>query len=79
MAEQQFRVMGGAPSQSDRILDCLQAHLGEWVEMPRLAAISGSYVIHSRISDLRERGCNISNRTEMKNGSRHSFYRLEAP
>jgi hypothetical protein len=66
-------------SQCDKILDCLQSNLGAWVPMPRLADVSGSYVIHSRISDLRERGCNIRNKTETKNGVRHSFYKLEAP
>lgn len=66
-------------TQADKVLDCLQANLGEWVAMPRLADVSGSYVIHSRISELRDRGCNIRNKTERVNGQTHSFYRLEAP
>lgn len=67
------------PTQADKVLDCLQANLGEWVAMPRLSDVSGSYVIHSRIADLRERGCNIKNKTETVQGVRHSFYKLEAP
>ena len=78
-AELQFRAQGGAPTQEDKILDCLQANLGEWVGVPQLYNASGSYVIHSRIAGLRKKGANILNRTERINGQTHSFYKLIAP
>jgi len=66
-------------TQADKVLDCLQANLGEWVAMPRLADVSGSYVIHSRVAELRNRGCNIRNKTETVNGVRFSYYMLISP
>jgi len=76
-AELQHRAFPGkAPSQEDRILACLQAHLGEEVSLTTLWAISGSFVVHSRIASLRNNGANIVNRTERKNGQTHSWYKL---
>jgi len=82
MNEQQlaFKIARGGVSQADRVLECLQRHLDSWVGMPDLCRYSGSYNVHSRISDLRKRGCNIAQKTErQKDGSNHSFYKLSAP
>lgn len=63
-------------SQCDKILRHLQANAGDWIGMPQLVRISGSYNIHSRIADLRKRGHQISHKNERRNGEVHSYYRL---
>jgi len=67
------------PTQSDLILAALQEADGEWVDMPALAAASGSMNIHTRIDELRHRrGLHIENRCIRQPGSRanKSQYRL---
>ena len=59
-------------TQCDLILDRLQETPGEWVAMPALVRVSGSYVIHSRIADLRARG----HRNLRLGRAVHSEYRL---
>jgi len=79
MNQQEFIATGGGLSQADKILELLQSRL-DWVGMPELSQHSGSLNIHSRVSDLRRRGCRISQRTErQKDGTNHSFYKLEQP
>jgi hypothetical protein len=69
-------------SQADAILAELRGANGDWVSMPRLCAVSGSYNVHSRIADLRARGHIISQKnehtTDPKTGRRicASSYRL---
>ena len=79
MNQHEFTATAGGVSQADKILDLLQSSL-DWVGMPDLAQYSGSWNVHSRISDLRKRGCVISQKTERQpDGSNHSFYKLEKP
>lgn len=67
-------------SQADRILARLREDQGEWVSMPTLCHLSGSYNVHSRISDLRARGLTIEHKNERRDGILMSFYRLiESP
>lgn len=66
------------PSQNELVLAELQRCQGEWVAMPRLAEVSGSMNIHSRISDLRRQGHTIEPRQEGTR-PRRSFYRLIVP
>jgi hypothetical protein len=59
------------PSQCDLILACLlermRTHPNDpWVPMPQLANISGSLNVHSRISNLRDRGYMIAHRQERR-------------
>lgn len=63
-------------SQCDRILRLLECRRGEWIAMPELVAASGSYNVHSRISDLRRRGHDIEQKNERHAQSIHSYYRL---
>ena len=63
-AQAEFIATGEAPTQEDRILDCLQAHAGQWVSMPHLWSVSGAFAVHSRVAALRKRGANIINRVE---------------
>jgi len=65
-------------SQCDAILAELQRSNGEWVAMPHLASVSGSYNVHSRVSDLRKAGHNVEQRNERKGRMHHSFYRLKS-
>ena len=67
-------------SQNDLILARLNRTPGEWVSMPELVAVSGSYNVHSRIDELRHKGGHaIENRTVRAPGSRRheSSYRVE--
>lgn len=66
-----------APSQADRILQRLKRTPRKWVGLPTLAKVSGSLTPATRISNLRERGHHIENRTtRLKNGGTASFYRI---
>lgn len=62
-------------SQAAAILARLLETPGAWVPMPELAAISGAYAVHSRISDLRKRGYHIECKV-LCQSTKHSFYRL---
>jgi hypothetical protein len=66
-------------SQCDKILSLLRDRRGVWVPITELHTASGSYVIHSRVSDLRKRGHSISQRNEWLHGQCHSFYKLNQP
>jgi len=63
-------------TQNERILAALEAWEG-WVDMPTLALVSGSYNVHSRISDLRKSGHNISQRQTRRGRTICSEYRLD--
>jgi biotin operon repressor len=63
-------------SQCDIILAALQNKAGQWVSLPEWAFSSGSMAVHSRISDLRERGHIIEHRNQRKGRKVHSSYRL---
>jgi len=64
-------------TQRDRVLELLRASGGAWVPAPELARIALQY--GTRILELRRLGHRIENRTEMVNGSRHSWFRLVTP
>lgn len=76
VTQEQFTLEQGGVTQCDRILSTLESHSGDWVGIPELYQASGSFVVHSRISDLRRRGHVIENRVEHVSGKRHSFYRI---
>lgn len=61
-------------SQNELILTALES--GEWVPMPTLCLASGSYNVHSRISDLRRAGYQIQQRNSRCGRAIHSEYRL---
>ena len=65
-------------SQNSRILTELQRREGQWVAMPSLCRVSGSYNVHSRISDLRRAGHSILQENRRTPGSKlcRSFYQL---
>ena len=63
-------------SQSDLILRHLELHRGSWVPMPELVEVSGSYNVHSRVSDLRRRGIEVLHRQHHEGNKIHSFYRI---
>jgi hypothetical protein len=76
MTQTDFQQSSAGLSQNAIIEAQLTAKRGEWVAMPLLAEASGSYVIHSRISDLRAKGLQIESKTERHGKKNHSFYRL---
>lgn len=65
-------------SQAEIILGRLSATPGEWVSVLELHEISRSLAVHSRISDLRDRGYVIDHKNERPADSTavHSFYRI---
>lgn len=63
-------------TQAAQILARLMESRGEWVPMPELAALSGAYAVHSRVSELRERGYHIQCKVVTCKRSKRSFYRL---
>jgi hypothetical protein len=65
-------------SQAAAILARLMETPGIWVPMPELAALSGAYAVHSRISDLRKRGYHIETKVVCRR-PKHSFYRIILP
>ena len=78
MNQTTFQLSSRAPAQADIILAELRRFAGEWVPMPQLAALSGAYAVHSRISDLRKRGYEIDHKNEVSAGRvTKSFYRLK--
>jgi hypothetical protein len=40
-------------SQLYRLLEHFRTHPNEWIPMPTLTKISGSYVVHSKVAELR--------------------------
>jgi hypothetical protein len=68
----------GAPesssTQRDKILGLLIAAGGGWVSLPAIATCAAQY--NARIYELRRLGFSIVNRTEKREGSRHSWFRL---
>lgn len=68
-------------SQTHRLYAYLRQHASQWVPMPELVRVSGSWVVHSRISDLRRKKLGkIENRIERHDDGVerivHSFYRF---
>jgi biotin operon repressor len=61
-------------TQCELILAALES--GEWVPMPTLALVSGSYNVHSRISDLRKAGFQIEHKNQHEGRTIKSEYRL---
>jgi len=65
-------------SQCGKILAALKSEIREWVAMPTLVSASGSFNVHSRISDLRKQGHQIEQVCVQRHNEKHSFYRLVA-
>ena len=68
-------------TQNERILERLKTTPNKWIPMPELAEIGsgkrfGFCMVHSRISELREKGHVIEHSQERIDGQTHSFYRI---
>ena len=61
------------PTQHDRILQSLSS--GEWVECFKLVYDSRCLAYTGRITELRQKGYTIENKTETVNGEKHGWYR----
>jgi len=71
-----------APTQAVRVLARLMETPGEWVPMPELAAVSGAFAVHSRISELRHPGGHVIEHRQKPipcTTQRASFYRWMPP
>lgn len=76
-------------SHKKAIRQTLAQQKNTWVSLTELSQItqilcrSQCYVVHSRIAEIRrdaeEQGYKLLNKTELVNGVRHSFYKLEMP
>lgn len=68
-----------AETQCELILGRLVRSRGRWVPLPELSRVSGSYAVHSRISDLRAMGCAIPRPLLTRKGRTVcSAYRLDS-
>jgi hypothetical protein len=74
-----YRSHAGGLTQCDLIAQHLQQRVGQWVPMTDLWRVSGAFAVHSRISDLRQRGYDIDHHNQHINGVVHSYYRLSVP
>lgn len=64
-------------TQNTAILNRLKESPGDWISLPELYRVSGALAVATRISNLREEGHNIENRTErLPDGTNASCYRL---
>lgn len=63
-------------TQCHLILCRLREAPGRWYPMPELAECSGSYVIATRVSNLRKLGHMIDCKVEREEGKARSFYRI---
>jgi hypothetical protein len=75
-AQTEFTASVNSGSQNGRILAELNRLRGQWVPMPQLVKVSGSYVIHSRVADLRRAGCDIQQHNVIIQRQCHSYYAL---
>lgn len=77
MNQSTYELSNCGASQCALILQRLRETPAQWVPMPDLASVSGSYVVHSRVADLRKRGHTIEHRNERHGSKVHSFYMLQ--
>lgn len=63
-------------SHSDKILSALKSKIGQWIAMPKLSRASGSLNVHSRISDLRNRGWTVMQKNKRNGRIVNSSYML---
>lgn len=68
---------------NEAVLICLLQNANEWVPLPKIRAFTKSmcesecYPVNSRSSDLRNNyGYLTENKTEVRDGVKHSFYRI---
>ena len=62
-------------TQCSRILQLLIQARGGWVPLPEILAL-GIAQYNARLWELRRLGFRIENRTERRDGQRHSYFRL---
>jgi hypothetical protein len=62
-------------TQQQRLLRLLAEAKGAWVSLPEILALNIAQ-FGARILEARRAGHLIENRIEVKNGARHSWYRL---
>ena len=63
-------------SKQTKILQELKSKPNQWISMPYLVSVSGTYKVGTRISDLRKLGYTIENKKDIIDGETHSFYKL---
>lgn len=81
MNQKTYRRRNLGRTQCERIERYLAKYEGRWIGMPTLARVGagspqGFCIVHSRISDLRERGLRIEQESRREAGRCASFYRL---
>lgn len=63
-------------TKEELLLATLRERPNEFIDLPYLAAIVGTFDVRTRVARLRDRGYDIENRITMEGRTRHSFYRL---
>ena len=63
-------------TKTELLLATLKERPNEWIDLPYLAAVAGTFDVRTRASRLRSWGYNIENKISNEGRTRHSFYRL---
>jgi biotin operon repressor len=63
-------------NKAELLLATLRQRPGEFIDLPYLAAVVGTFDVRTRVARLRERGYSIENKIVRDGVTRHSFYRL---
>jgi biotin operon repressor len=63
-------------NKAELLLATLRQRPGEFVDLPYLAAVVGTFDVRTRVARLREQGYDIENKISNEGRTRHSFYRL---
>ena len=69
--------MRARSTQRDRIFQLLLEGEGRWIPLYEILPLAAQY--NARIKELRDAGHMIQNRTEHRNGTIYSWFRLVAP
>jgi biotin operon repressor len=63
-------------TKTELLLAALQGRPNEFIDLPYLAAVTGTFDVRTKVSRLRDQGYWIENKIVNDGRTRHSFYRL---
>ena len=63
-------------TKTELLLATLRERPNEFIDLPYLAAVVGTFDVRTRVARLREKGYVIDNKIVNEGRTRHSFYRL---
>jgi biotin operon repressor len=63
-------------TKTELLLATLRERPNEFIDLPYLAAVVGTFDVRTRVARLRDQGYDIENKISNEGRTRHSFYRL---